>query len=45
MVKELASTKKHTKASWSLLKIFSNNKKALLIPRVFYSQVFVPDFN
>ena len=45
MVKEFASTKKNTKAYWSLLKTFSNNKKAPLIPRVFYSQVFVTDFN
>lgn len=44
MVKKLASTKKYKKAYWSLLKAFSNNKKAPLIPRVFHSQEFITDF-
>ena len=40
----LNSTQKSSKTYWSLLKIFLNNKKALLIPPLFHENRFITDF-
>ena len=40
----LNNTQKSSKTYWSLLKIFLNNKKILLIPLLFYKNCFITDF-
>ena len=41
---KLTHAKKNTKTCWALLKFFSNNKKILLIPVLFYGNDYVTYF-
>ena len=40
----LNNTQKRSKAYWSLLKIFLNNKRIPLIPPLFHENRFITDF-
>ena len=44
MTNKLINTQKSSKAYWSLLKAFLNNKKIPLIPRLFQENCFITDF-
>ena len=44
MTNKLINTQKSSKAHWSLLKDFLNNKKILLIPPLFHKNRFITDF-
>ena len=41
---KLTMTRKSPKTYWSLLKVFLNNKKILIIPPLFHENNFVTDF-
>ena len=43
-VNKLMNIQKNSKAYWSLLKIFLNNKKILIIPPLFYENRYLTDF-
>ena len=43
-VNKLMNIQKNSKAYWSLLKIFLNNKKIVIIPPLFYDYRFLTDF-
>ena len=44
MTNKLINTQKSSKAYWSLLKGFLNNKKIPLIPPLFHENCFITDF-
>ena len=44
IVEKLQNTQRSSKAYWSLLKIFLNNKKILIIPPLYHNNEFVTDF-
>ena len=44
MTNKLINTQKSSKAYWSLLKGFLNNKKIPLIPPLFHENRFITDF-
>ena len=44
IVEKLQNTQRSSKAYWSLLKIFRNNKKMPIIPPLYHKNEFVTDF-
>ena len=44
MTNKLTNAKKSSKAYWSVLKSFLNNKKILLFPPLFYENCFITNF-
>ena len=44
IVEKLQNTQRSSKAHWSLLKIFLNNKKIPIIPPLYHNNEFVIDF-
>ena len=45
IVEKLQNTQRSSKAYWSLLRIFLNNKKIPIIPSLYHKNEFVVDFN
>ena len=44
MANKINDTQKNAKGYWSLIKMFLNNKKTLLIPPLYYNNRFIKDF-
>ena len=44
LTQKFNAIRKSTKAYWGLLKVFLNNHKIPVIPPLFHSNKFVPDF-